>query len=622
MPGLFGLIRLLSDVSLAPEHARARLAAMERPLRCSPAEELESVIQPQSGFAVARLGLPAHRHHAWPGSRGPRSLFVSGLLHADALAFDEAARRFAESGAGPVTELRGFFAAVFADASGPRRFELVTDRHASWPIFYAVIHDTLYFAPEVKALLALPELPRAPDPAALAFMLSGGQLLNTQTLLAAVRRLGGGERLVVEDGRWRVEPYWSYQPRSAGDGTSARDLEHELAHAIRAAVARNLADPEATIILLSGGRDSRAILAAAHEAVGGCGERLRTATWAFDAERSDSDPATAARVAAAIGAAHRVQPMPLAAYAEQFDELLWRADALSDFPAKHPYELALTRELAQRGARVLLRGDECFGWRHGVADVVDALQEVGIRRLSNVDALVDVLRPAAAREWCAAGDAACDELERRYAGWHPDDAKDEAYFRHRLQGYLNPLAYVKHGVIDHRNPLLDEAILDVMQRVPFEERVEKMLFRRTSAVAFHALWGVPFSAGAQDVDWAQELARDSAARRFVEHQFADQTSPAWEWIDRAKLCRVLAALGGGAPRGAADCRNAGTAARFRGAARLTWRGVLRAALRHATPLERRVRRHYRLRASRPESLVLRVLVLKAWFDRLEGRERG
>lgn len=178
---------------------------------------------------------------------------------------------------------------------------------------------------------------------------------------------------------------------------------------------------------------------------------------------------------------------------------------------------------------------------------------------------------------------------------------------------------MKQGVIDHRNPLLDEAILDVMQRVPFQERVEKLLFRRVSATAFHALWGLPFSSGAQDIDWADELSRDTAARRYVERQFADDTSGAWEWIDRAKVRHVLATLGGGAAPGVVGIRTASVIDRFRGAARMTWRGVLRAALRHATPLERRVRRHYRLRASRPELLVLRVLVLKVWFDRLAGR---
>lgn len=360
MPGLCGLIRLRPDTPLDRDHAAATLAAMERRLRCASDEEFESTIDAARGFAIARLGLPAHRHHPWPSGRptpgpeaaaacaaqpsagappptaapvrGERRVYVTGLLHHDALSYEQAARQFAYTGACPASALRGFFAAVFADLTAARRITLATDRHASCPVFYAVLAGTLYFAPEVKALLALPDLPRDPDPAALAFLLSGGQLLNTQTLLTTVRRLGGGEQLIVESGRWHVEPYWSYTPRAAGDGTSALDLEHELAGAIRAAVARNLADPGATVILLSGGRDSRAILAAAHEAVGGRGERLSTATWAFDAHRADSDPATAARLAAAIGARHVCQEMPLEAYAEQFDDLLWRADALSDFP--------------------------------------------------------------------------------------------------------------------------------------------------------------------------------------------------------------------------------------------------------------------------------------------------
>jgi asparagine synthetase B (glutamine-hydrolysing) len=605
MPGLFGWIDLDQDGARGAEGTAETLAEMGRRMSHTGEEVVEAWTDHDRGFAIARIAPRRQRSVPWPaageGPPGAPRAFVDGVLHGDAAGVAERVRDLARRGTAALAGLRGVFTAARWEPS-TRRLVLAVDRRASRPLVYTVARGRLYFAPEVKALLAVDGVDKAIDDAAVGIFLGAGYLLAHQTLFASARRLAGGEALVAEPGGHRVEPYWRYRLAAGGDGTRPRELERELAELVRGAVERDLGDLDHTVVFLSGGVDSRAIAEVAQGAARRQGKQIHTVTWAAPRARPGSDLEIARRVADALGTRHRAVLRRVDAWGSRMRELTYVLDGLTDVPAYHAHEYAVMRELRARGARLVVRGDECFGWQPHVASAEEARLSLNLRSLGPLHLLDGLVRPAAYARLCEGSAAALDEATRPLLGEHPDDIKDQLYFRHRLQGYLGSAAYLKHVALDHRAPLVDEALLDFNARVPASLRADKRLFCRAAARGAPEVWRIPLACRGNLEDWNELLGGDTPVRAHVEAELADASSGIWELFDRRALLDALPA------RGCPPSRR-GTAALERGA-----KTVARAALRLVPPLGREitVRRH---RAGiRFEQICLRVMVLKTWYD--------
>ena len=596
MPGLFGFVGLGTAPRLDRATSEPVLREMGGRLAHGGSERIETWIDPEAAVAIGRCASPHTEPIPWPDTTARSLSFFDGVLHASADRAEDAKEPEER-----LLQLSGFFSSA-AVARDPRRIVLAVDRHASHPITFAVLGDCLYFAAEAKALLAVPAFPRRLNPAVLGLFFGGGYALSDQTLLAGVERLTGGEMLVIDRDGWSRRAYWQYRLRDSGDGTSADQLTLELAELIRAAVARNFERPEHAYVLLSGGADSRAIAASAHELLEPTGARLRTVSWTFGDPVPESDEPVARRLAAALGSAHTWLARDVSHFGRDFLRLSYLLEGLSDTPASHPYEMEMIRRMSDRGASCVLRGDECFGWGNPVATVEDALSELGLRRLGGLARMEALLAPQAFAAWDEAGGAALDRLARSRHGQDPDEARDELYFSHRLQGLLNSISHAKFVVADHRNPLLDEAILDFNGRVPGRLRRDKQLFRRACARTFPRFWALPFAKHQNLVPWKHQFSSETPARRFLEAELADDDSTVWDYFRREAVRSWFAEMR------PPEHAGAGVGVRTRAV------GVARALLRRVPAVERRVRSEYQRRVLRPEDFFLRFLTVKAFLD--------
>lgn len=596
MPGLFGWIDLAEHNADDASDAPATLAEMARRMSHTGDEVIETFADPARRFAVARIALRHLCPIAWPVCAPGDRAFVEGHLQGDT-GFDDLARE----GAHALARLRGSFTAACWEPAR-RRLVLAVDRRASRPLAFTVARGRLWFAPEIKALLCVPGFDRSLDEGAVGVFLGAGYLLAHQTLFAGARRLAGGEALVIEGGRARVEPYHRYVLSASGDGTPAAELEAETAALVRASVEADLGDPARAVVFLSGGVDSRAIAEAAQRAAHRRGSRIRTVTWASPAARAGSDLDIAHRVADALGTRHRAVLRRISSWGTRLAETTYLLDGLSDVPAYHAHEHAVMRDLAGCGVERVIRGDECFGWQGPVGSIEEALLTLNLRALGPLHLLDRVVVPGFYERCCEASAAALDEAARPFAGAHPDDAKDQLYFRHRLQGYLGSAAYLKQVLLDHRAPLVSEALLDLNARVPAALRADKRLFCRAVMRGAPHVWRIPLAGHGNLEDWEALLSTTSPVRAHVEEALGDQRSGIWSLFDRQALAALLPPLGAPPSRGLA--------------ARLT-RGakvVARAALHVAPQVERRLTVQRHRAGIRVEQVCLRVLVLKHWHD--------
>ncbi|MDF1749148.1 MAG: asparagine synthase-related protein [Alphaproteobacteria bacterium] len=175
------------------------------------------------------------------------------------------AQLYLENRLDELARVNGSFAAAVYDAK-IRRLVLITDRLASYPIHLAMRGDGWVFASSIFSLIRSGAV--APR------MASDGlaQLFTMQRTVGRTTNIAGLEALpaacittLSEKGR-KDEFYWHLNWKPNG---SRAELAERLAEALRAAVARQTQGPSPAL-LLSGGIDSRLVLAASPQGALSC----------------------------------------------------------------------------------------------------------------------------------------------------------------------------------------------------------------------------------------------------------------------------------------------------------------------------------------------------------------
>ena len=596
MPGLFGVVQL-DRQPLPGEATRVLLAEMASRLAHLGGEQVDVFDDFARGFALRRIGLPslARLPFSAESQEGGRRFFLDGVLHADSPR-PGATRNQDELAIS--ASLEGFWSAAFDNG---QRTVLAVDRRSSRPLMFTVVGRTLYFAPEVKALLAVPGFERQIDPGALGLFFASGFVLADRTFFKNVFRLEGGQALVVENGDWRRQNYGEYRFTVDGDGTPYETMRSELGRAMREAVARNLEDPERTAIFLSGGKDSRAILASAARVTDV--RRLRAVSWTSNEPMPGSDVYLARQIAAKLGIDHQVVWRVQDDFQRKALRLGYILDSLTDVGVFHGEEMRLMEELAAQGFTTVFRGDQCFTRGRSMMSPEYAILRMCIRSSSGLAEGDSFWQPGVFGQVAAGGDAIVAGVLAEYRDVQEDNAGDQVYFRHRLQGYLNQASYFKSLMLDHRNPLLDESLLRFIQRLSVAARHEQKVLNEALAESFPELREFPYAERSNLEDYIDLLANDTPVRRAVAAELADDQSGAWEWLDRQALRRLLDTL---AQRGGSRD--------WRKQLKLKVKNRVRDAVYNIPWLDTRLRGVYLRRETRADEVLLRSVAIKHFFD--------
>lgn len=165
-------------------------------------------------------------------------------------------------GSGLPVHLRGDFALLIWE---PERRDgiLIRDHLGIRSLFLHESSGRLYFATELRYLLAL--LPRrpSPDPNGIAHWVTTIGRPGSGTMYEGVRRLHPGSMLTFNRDGVRENQYWTLKYADPSSGTEP-ELAHELQNAITHATKRKLSSSNnLTGVLMSGGLDSSTVAATA-----------------------------------------------------------------------------------------------------------------------------------------------------------------------------------------------------------------------------------------------------------------------------------------------------------------------------------------------------------------------
>ena len=249
--------------------------------------------------------------------------------------------RWSETGA-PAPD--GTYALVRYDAGA---VELLTDVTASRTIWWTQTDEALLASTSQRALVALLGDLRL-DPAATAWLLSSGTLGPETAWDARLHVLPPDARLVLDRAAWRCR----VDRRPAVFAAAARDAEAHVA-ALREAIAATCAelglDLSQWLLPLSGGVDSRSILAA----MAGAGATPQCVTWTTPASLRDplSDARIAPLVARHFGAEHhhRVLAEPEGGPDWALDRFVSAGEGCNDEFSGYTDGCAVWRDLAGEG---------------------------------------------------------------------------------------------------------------------------------------------------------------------------------------------------------------------------------------------------------------------------------
>jgi asparagine synthase (glutamine-hydrolysing) len=156
--------------------------------------------------------------------------------------------------------LNGNFALAICDLKEKKAI-LVNDRNTLRPVYYAQHNGGLLFAPQAKPILQDTTFKKELDVEGIAMNLAFGEFWGDKTLFSGIRYLEPASALTFGRGQLARTQYWdlNYQPDSSiGEGAAVE----QLIAAVKRAVAIRMKDNVRYGISLSGGLDSRAVLAA------------------------------------------------------------------------------------------------------------------------------------------------------------------------------------------------------------------------------------------------------------------------------------------------------------------------------------------------------------------------
>ncbi|HEY6445216.1 MAG TPA: asparagine synthase (glutamine-hydrolyzing) [Acidobacteriaceae bacterium] len=267
---------------------------------------------------------------------------------------------YREFGEDCVHHFNGQWAFAIWDAHDRRLF-LARDRMGIRPLYYTRRGESFFFASEVKALFACPEIPREIDLQGLDQIFTFWVTLPPKTAFRGVSQLPPGCCMTVVKGDFRVRQYWSlsYDEDDRLRSVPEDRLAGELLSLLEDATRIRLRADVPVGAYLSGGIDSTVTAALAKNIVH---ERLRTFSITFEDTEFDEQPYQR-EASAFLGTQHSNVSCSCSDIARIFPEVIRHTEQPIIRTAPAPMYL-LSKLVRDNGYKVVLTGegaDEILG---------------------------------------------------------------------------------------------------------------------------------------------------------------------------------------------------------------------------------------------------------------------
>jgi asparagine synthase (glutamine-hydrolysing) len=426
---------------------------------------------------------------------------------------------YAQKGDEAFAQLNGSFSAVVFDRVG-RKVSIVSDRFGTRPIYYWVQGGDFAFASEAKAILKHPLFIKKLNRVAISKFFRYGKLsvFGDDTWFQGVFSLPPATVLTFDGERTRQSRYWdlSYSPDR---GTSADAHAKRLAALLRDAMELRTSNPGLRYsVALSGGLDSRAVLAAA-------GRRRSVGAYTFGI-RGSHELAIASKVARAAGAEHLVCTFDQETTARYAEQVVWLSDGFDvlgiTFLLLADERLAGRFDVSIDGFALDLTLGGSF-LRKKIVEAKDAgslekilhgrfavFSEAEMNRLFTRP-LLDQMGDSAERSF--------HEIVSQARGDSIADRADYFALRTRVRNFTIMGHVLSRNYFEDAFPTLDNGFIDALTKVPAELRFQYVVYRKFLKTLDAKLSGIQYELTGMSPNrpylmWELGRAFDKAIRTF------------------------------------------------------------------------------------------------------------
>ena len=396
---------------------------------------------------------------------------------------------FEEWGDAFLEKLNGMFGLALWD-SRRRRLLLARDPFGVKPLYYRLTADGLFFASEIKPLLAADKLRPSVDSEALDLYLTFRFVPSPRTMFEGVFKLRPGHKLTSCDAGVQVERFAPATPRLEVVRSERAGIE-AVRCALEAAVRRQMLSDVPIGALLSGGVDSATVVALMTKHTG---ERVRTFTIGFADGGSANELDDARATAKYFGTEHHELVLSNLDFQRMFDDVVRALEEPIATPSTLPLHVVCA--LARSHVKVVLTGQgadepaagyhrylgERYGWMYRsvpssvrsrlISPIVETLPRQ--ERLKRAVRSLGIVDPA--ERFTNVYSLFPEELKRALTG--RPSAEDRAtevvqYWRHGIE---NRNSMVQMAWVDARLSLADDLLIcadkmsmacGIEARVPF-----------------------------------------------------------------------------------------------------------------------------------------------------------
>jgi asparagine synthase (glutamine-hydrolysing) len=331
MPGLTGLY----SKSLSPYLMKSAVKEMND-LLCHRSFFKEDQIFHKEGFAASRVHIDVYNRAPQPASDQSIHVWLDGEFHnkqylmersgshcnSDAEILHHLYRKDPEMNF--LQEIDGGYAAVIYDEE-QKLLHMITDRYCRQHLYFTRFEDGIAWASEIKAFSKLPSLKTEIDPEAVEEFIETGNLIGNRTWFKNVSliRPSTVKSINLNDISITSRRYWWWDrltplPESTGFLEMAEEAGRLLKQAVKT---QTELEGKGLGIALSGGKDSRAILAAIPET----GKNIHAVTFG---KQMSWDIVNSSRAAKIKGVNHHIYEMNSENWFDERLKSIWWSDGL------------------------------------------------------------------------------------------------------------------------------------------------------------------------------------------------------------------------------------------------------------------------------------------------------
>jgi len=399
-----------------------------------------------------------------------------------------------------IFKLKGAFNIVIWDWK-EKKLVIVNDRYGLRPIYYSLHNNKLYLASEVKAILAGNDVSKKIDDSAIASLFFFGFVMGNRTYFESIQLLPPASFLVFKNNGISISNYWDFNFSDKKEGKSQDYYEERLGKLILQVIQRHIKDHARITVSLSGGLDSRTILASIP------GQYYPINTFTFGTKDMD-DVKIAKRVSDALGTNHhRLELFP-----EDIINSAKKIVNISDGMISFLHSTGnMKLELIRDYTDVCLDGMQPFGSFFNPFAIFRRKEKLLVAdylfQPISMDLAKSLFIGAYYRKVRDYPREIVGNISRKCKSTSASSIMDYSIATQYVRRFVNYGNLVKRTHVEVRSPFFDNDLVDFIVDTPPHERRYQYLYTRTFSRLFPELAKIPWEKTGLPIDATNTFAK-------------------------------------------------------------------------------------------------------------------